>query len=94
MNEITLPLSKDVTNLKGVIYFGAICTFIALTGTIIDIIFGTITGGNLAELPQTASDRFIQMQSNPLLGLYSLDLLNPDSALEIFSKFMPRNSNA
>jgi hypothetical protein len=76
MNEISLSFNKHDSNWKGVIYIGAIFTFIALAGTIIDIAFGTITGGNLTELPKTASDRFIQMQINPLLGLYSLDLLN------------------
>ena len=64
------------TKWKNIILLGSICTFIALVGTIIDIVFGTITGGNLAELPQTAVGRFLQMQSNPLLGLYNLDLLN------------------
>ena len=76
MNEINLSFNKDDSNWKGIIYIGAIFTFIALAGTIIDIVFGTITGGNLTELPQTASDRLTQMQSNPMLGLYSLDLLN------------------
>lgn len=61
---------------KSVLQVGAVFTFIALAGTIIDIVFGTISGGNLTELPKSASDKFIQMQSNPLLGLYSLDLLN------------------
>lgn len=61
---------------KSVILLGSICTFIALAGTIIDIVFGTVTGGNLAELPQTAVERFAQLQSNSLLGLYNLDLLN------------------
>jgi drug/metabolite transporter superfamily protein YnfA len=64
------------TKWKSVIWLGSICTFIAFAGTIIDIVFGTISGGNLAELPQTAVERFTQMQSNPLLGLYNLDLLN------------------
>lgn len=64
------------TKWKSVLLLGSICTFIALAGTIIDIVFGTISGGNLTELPQTAVERFTQMQSNPLLGLYNLDLLN------------------
>ena len=34
------------------------------------------TGGNLSALPQTAVERFAQLQANPLLGLYNLDLLN------------------
>lgn len=41
-----------------------------------DIIIGNITSGNLAELPQTAVERFYQFKENSLLGLYNLDLLN------------------
>ena len=76
MNNITSVAEIIHTKWKSVIWLGSICTFIALAGTIIDIVFGTITGGNLAELPQTAVERFTQLQSNPLLGLYNLDLLN------------------
>lgn len=73
-----LPSTSGIvdTKWKSVIFLGSVCTFIALAGTIIDIVFGTITGGNLGELPQTALDRISQIQSNPLLGLYNLDLLN------------------
>jgi len=39
-------------------------------------VIGSITGGNLTALPQTAIDRFVQFHQNPLLGLYNLDFLN------------------
>lgn len=55
---------------------GAITTIIVLCGIILDIIIGNITGGNLAELPQTAVERFSQFKENSLMGLYNLDLLN------------------
>ena len=55
---------------------GAITTIIVLCGIILDIILGNITGGNIAELPQTAVERFNQFKENELLGLYNLDLLN------------------
>ncbi len=55
---------------------GAVTTIIVLCGIIIDMVVGTITGGNIAELPQTAIERFNQFKETPLLGLYNLDLLN------------------
>jgi hypothetical protein len=55
---------------------GAIVTFIVLAGVVLDMVVVTITGGNVAELPQTAIDRFSQFRESPLLGLYNLDLLN------------------
>jgi len=55
---------------------GAITTLIVLCGIILDMIIGSITGGNIAELPQTAVERFKQFKEFPLLGLYNLDLLN------------------
>lgn len=55
---------------------GAVTTIIVLGGIILDMVVGTMTGGNIAELPQTAIERFNQFKDNPLLGLYNLDLLN------------------
>ena len=55
---------------------GAVTTIIVLCGIILDMVVGTITGGNIAELPQTAIERFNQFKETPLLGLYNLDLLN------------------
>ncbi len=55
---------------------GAIFSIIALSGILLDVIIGNITGGNLASLPQTAVDRFIQLHQNRIIGLYNLDLLN------------------
>jgi hypothetical protein len=55
---------------------GAITTIIVLCGIILDMVFGSVTGGNLTALPQTAVERFNQFKGNWFLGLYNLDLLN------------------
>lgn len=55
---------------------GAITTIVVLCGIVLDMIVGSITGGNVAELPQTAVGRFNQFSENWLLGFYNLDLLN------------------
>lgn len=55
---------------------GAITTIFVLAGIILDMVVGSITGGDLTSLPQTAVERFNQLNDNWLLGLYNLDLLN------------------
>ncbi len=61
---------------KSIYLTGAVFAIIVLTGTIVDIITGSITGGDLSKLPSTAIGRFEQFHENRLLGLYNLDLLN------------------
>lgn len=61
---------------SGLYRMGAFSTIVVLAGIIVDIAFGIVTGGDLTSLPQTAIGRFEQLQQNPLLGLYNLDLLN------------------
>jgi hypothetical protein len=61
---------------RGIYTIGGITAIIGLIGIVLDVIFGSVTGGNLSALPQTAVDRFAQFQTNPWLGLYNLDLLN------------------
>lgn len=51
-------------------------TIIVLCGIILDMVIGSVTGCNVATLPQTAIERFSQFKNNWLLGLYNLDLLN------------------
>lgn len=77
---------------------GAVTTIIVLCGIFLDMIVGTITGGNVAALPQTAVERFGQFRENPLLGLYNLDLLNIINQLFLIPSFFAicavhRNSN-
>ncbi len=61
---------------KFIFKVGAITTIVVLCGIVLDMIVGSITGGNVAELPQSAVERFNQFRENWLLGLYNLDLLN------------------
>lgn len=61
---------------KSIYKFGAITTIIVLAGIILDMVVGSITGADIAALPHTAIEKFIQFKDYPLLGLYNLDLLN------------------
>lgn len=61
---------------KFILKAGAVSTVIVLCVIVLDMIIGSITGGNIAALPQTAVERFSQFKENILLGLYNLDLLN------------------
>ena len=61
---------------KSIYFLGGITTVIVLLGALLDVSIGTITGGNLSALPQTAIERFAQFHDNTFLGLYNLDLLN------------------
>lgn len=61
---------------KNIYLMGGIATIVVLCGIVIDMVAGTITGGDIASLPQTAIGRFEQFRLNWLLGLYNLDLLN------------------
>lgn len=62
--------------LYSIYLIGAISTIIVLCGIVLDMVVGSITGGDLSILPQTAIDRYIQFNNNWILGLYNLDLLN------------------
>ncbi len=61
---------------KNVYIFGAVTALIVIISTILDIIVGTVTGGDISAIPNTAIDNFVQFQDNWLLGLYNLDMLN------------------
>lgn len=80
---------------------GAVSTIIALCGIILDIVTGAMTGGNIASLPSDVTTWFALLHSNPLLGLYRLDLLNSINQIllipSIFALFIAqkeRNGNA
>lgn len=60
---------------RSIYRLGGVMAIIGLIGILLDVIIGSVTGGNLSALPQTAIDRFTQFQANPILGLYNLDLL-------------------
>jgi len=61
---------------KNVYTFGAVTALFVIISTILDIIIGTVTGGDISAIPNTAIDNFVQFQDNWLLGLYNLDMLN------------------
>lgn len=68
---------ENSTKQRNSIYLiGAITTIFVLCGIILDMVIGSITGGDISSQPQNAVDRFIQFQNNWALGLYNLDLLN------------------
>ena len=61
---------------KSIYNLGALATIFALTGILLDVVIGNVTGGDLSSLPQTSIDRFTEFHDNKFLGLYHLDLLN------------------
>jgi hypothetical protein len=62
--------------IKKIYMTGAIASAIVICLTLIDLLIGSIFGGDLSSIPQMAVDKFAQLQENKLLGLYNLDLLN------------------
>jgi len=56
--------------------FGAITSSVVIFLTLLDVVIGTALGGDLSMIPQSAVDKFLQLQQNKFLGLYNLDLLN------------------
>lgn len=69
-------LASNSPSVKGILLTGAVFCIISLAGIFLDVFAGIALGGNLSELPQTATERFQQFRDNRLLGLYNLDLLN------------------
>jgi len=79
MTQVQDKFSYDETidkQWKSIYILGGIVTIIALAGILLDIIIGSVAGGNLSALPQTAIDRFAQFHASKFMGLYNLDLLN------------------
>lgn len=76
MSEVKQNNENKQAQWKSIYVLGGVAAILVLAGTVLDVIVGSLTGGNLSALPQTAVDRFAQFQQNPWLGLYNLDLLN------------------
>lgn len=55
---------------------GGVMAFIVFGLTLADIIIGSMTSVDFTQLPQTATERFMEFQENWLIGLYHLDMLN------------------
>lgn len=80
MKQLQSLVVEDVSIIskqwRNIVRIGGYAAFLAFLLTLADIIFGSMSSGNLSELPQTALERFSEFQQNSLLGLYHLDLLN------------------
>jgi hypothetical protein len=72
----TFSIENTENQWKSIYTLGAVAAIVALTGLLLDVIIGNITGGNLAALPQTAVERYAQFHDSKFLGLYNLDFLN------------------
>lgn len=67
---------------------GAIASVIVICLTLLDIVVGSVSGGDLTTVPQLAVDKFAQLHENRLLGLYNLDLLNFIVSVVMIPTFM------
>jgi hypothetical protein len=75
MNQIK-DLQIPGNNPRSIYILGGYTTLIVILFTLLDIVAGSILGGNLSAIPATSIGRFSQFQDNWLIGLYNLDLLN------------------
>lgn len=75
-NHDTGDTPKMIKQWRNIIRIGGYAAILAFLLTLTDIIFGSVSSGNLSELPQTALEKFFELKQNSLLGLYHLDLLN------------------
>lgn len=72
-----VPMGKGMK----VCLVGGYAALISFALSLFDIIFGSMTSGDLSTLPQTAVERFAEFQESVLMGLYHLDLLNAVNTL-------------
>jgi len=79
MKGISLELPQN--QWKTVFLIGSIAAFLSFAAVVFDIVFGSLTSANLSQLPDSASERFVEFSRTPLIGLYHLDLLNAMVAL-------------
>lgn len=63
-------------NYKRIYFLGGILAVVVFVLVCSDIVIGSVTGGDLTHIPQTATGRFNEINENWLYGLYHLDLLN------------------
>jgi len=61
---------------RGGLVAGAAAATVAGAATLLDITIGSLTGADPGVLPRTAVERFEELGSSSLLGLYHLDFLN------------------
>ena len=73
------PVASTITtenSWRGIYIVGGIAALLALAGTLTDIAITMIPGWEASTVPATIQAWFTQFQTNPLLGLRNLDLLN------------------
>lgn len=75
-------------SIKNLLIIGIVCSVFIIILTILDIVIGTVLGGDLNVIPKTAIDRFNQLQMNPWLGLYYLDVLNMFTSILMIPVFL------
>lgn len=86
MNEdLELEIKRSIKNLYRI---SVICSVLIIVLTILDIGIGTVLGGNLNAIPESAIERFGQLQTNPWLGLYYLDVLNMVTSILMIPVFL------
>jgi hypothetical protein len=83
---MSLPKQNQITEAKmassawqswqGIFLVGGIAALLALAGTLTDIAISMIPGWEASTVAPTIQAWFTQFQTNPLLGLRNLDLLN------------------
>jgi hypothetical protein len=61
---------------RSIYVLGGIFALLTLAGTLLDIVLSMIPGWEASTVPTTIQAWFGQFQTNPLLGLRNLDLLN------------------
>ncbi|MCJ7737003.1 MAG: DUF4386 domain-containing protein [Anaerolineae bacterium] len=72
---VTSTVNTD-SSWRDIYVVGGIAALLALAGTLTDIAITMIPGWEASTVPATIQAWFTQFQTNPLLGLRNLDLLN------------------
>lgn len=83
-----IPETERIGNQwKSIYLLGGVTALIVVFASLLDIVISILLGGDPSSIPQTAVGRFAQFQSNKLLGLYYLDLLNMTTAIIMIPAF-------
>jgi len=85
-NQIS-ELERTENQWKSIYVLGSVAALIVVCASLLDIAISILLGGDPSAIPQTAVGRFAQFQSNQLLGLYYLDLLNMTTAVIMIPAF-------
>lgn len=77
LNQNHIIKMEDIdSNWRAIYRLGGAAAIVSILGTLLDITLAFIPGWEVTTVPETAIDWFTQFQSNWLLGLRNLDLLN------------------